>query len=290
MDRQKLAALAHSDHPISAPVSESVVDSLLDRAIRRPDAHVLDLGCGEGAWLLRALRTHPDITAVGVDISQEGFDRTLQSATRLGVEDRLELLQQDVRRYQSPRKADVVLSVGAAYAFGELLPTLRAAREHLAEDGTVLLGDSSGNASQNPLSAPRWRTGPRSTPTCRPWWTTWSPTGGRRCMDTSAPWRNGMTTSGVGPAHWQAGHSTILIIQTANKLYGYPPNIGTAGSTATAEYSGSSFSCFAPRIPGQGDVRASDGRRWPVLSLGRSPTGHVVCSASATRIPAGPRR
>jgi cyclopropane fatty-acyl-phospholipid synthase-like methyltransferase len=161
VDRQKLAALAHSDHPISAPVSESKVDSLLDRAIRRPDAHVLDLGCGEGAWLLRALRTHRGITAVGVDISEEGFDRTLQAATRLGVADRLELLQQDVRQYQSPRKADVVLSVGAAYAFGELLPTLRAAREHLAEDGTVLLGDCFWEREPEPALRAEMEDGPQ---------------------------------------------------------------------------------------------------------------------------------
>lgn len=141
VNRQTLSALAHSDHPLGAPVSESTVDGLLDRAIRRPDAYMLDLGCGAGAWLLRALQTHHAITAVGVDISKEGFDRTLQSAARLGVADRLELRRQDVTQYRSPRKAHVVLSVGAAYAFGELIPALQAARGHLAEDGVVLLGD-----------------------------------------------------------------------------------------------------------------------------------------------------
>ena len=141
MDRQKLVALAHADHPIAAPVSDSRVDDLLRRTIRRPDAHVLDLGCGEGAWLLRALQAYPGITAVGVDLSPERFDQTLESAARLGIADRLELIQQDVKQYRSSRKADVVLSVGAAYAFGELLPTLRAVREHLADDGLFLLGD-----------------------------------------------------------------------------------------------------------------------------------------------------
>jgi hypothetical protein len=32
---------------------------------------------------------------------------------------------------------------------------------------------------------------------------------------------------------------------------------------------------------------AGDG---PVPALGSSPTGHLICSASATRMPAGPRR
>ncbi|MFD9701292.1 hypothetical protein [Lentzea sp. NPDC059081] len=55
MGRHELAALAHNDHPISAPLSDSTVAHLLQRAIREQDDHLLDLGCGDGTWLLRAL-------------------------------------------------------------------------------------------------------------------------------------------------------------------------------------------------------------------------------------------
>ncbi|MBW4719883.1 SAM-dependent methyltransferase [Saccharothrix obliqua] len=140
MDRQKLSALAHADHPIAAPLADPAVDDLIDRAVR-PGAHVLDLGCGEGAWLLRVLNRRPGVTAVGVDLSGEGFDRTRAAAEAAGVADRLELLRQDVTRYEAARPADVVLSIGAAYAFGGLLPALAAARGYLADDGVVLLGD-----------------------------------------------------------------------------------------------------------------------------------------------------
>jgi hypothetical protein len=91
--------------------------------------------------LLRALQARDGVTAVGVDISGEGFDHVLGEAARLGLADRLELRRQDVAEYRSTKKADLVLSVGAAYAYGGLLPTLNAAREHLAEDGMLLLGD-----------------------------------------------------------------------------------------------------------------------------------------------------
>ncbi|WP_266036666.1 SAM-dependent methyltransferase [Lentzea sp. NEAU-D7] len=117
------------------------MEHLLRRAVRGPDDHLLDLGCGDGTWLLRALQAHDRATAVGVDISGAGFDHVLGEAARLGLEERLELRRQDVAEYRSTRKADLVLSVGAAYAFGGLLPTLNAAREHLAEDGMLLLGD-----------------------------------------------------------------------------------------------------------------------------------------------------
>jgi cyclopropane fatty-acyl-phospholipid synthase-like methyltransferase len=74
---------------------------------------------------------------VGVDISDAGFDRTRELATESGVADRLELRREDVTEYRSAREADVVLCVGAAYAFGELLPALKAAGDHLAEDGII---------------------------------------------------------------------------------------------------------------------------------------------------------
>ena len=91
--------------------------------------------------MLRALQAHDRVTAVGLDISGEGFDRAREISMQLGVAGRLELHCQDATEYVSAPKADVVLSVGAAYAFGGLLPTLNAARQHLAEGGAVLLGD-----------------------------------------------------------------------------------------------------------------------------------------------------
>jgi hypothetical protein len=98
---------------------------------------------------------------VGVDISDNGFDRTLAAAADLGVADQLELRQEDVTQYRSPRKADVVLSVGAAYAFGELLPALRAARGHLAEDGVVVLGDCFWEREPEPALRAEMEDGPQ---------------------------------------------------------------------------------------------------------------------------------
>ncbi|MFI5936403.1 SAM-dependent methyltransferase [Actinoplanes sp. NPDC051494] len=141
MDKQTLRALAHADHPITAPVSEDKVRELLGRAVRGPGARLLDLGCGDGSWLLRTLQQQPGVTAVGVDLSEHGFDRTRAAAAELGVAERLELRREDVTGYRSAGPADVVLSVGASYAYGGLVPTLKAVREHLAEDGTLLLGD-----------------------------------------------------------------------------------------------------------------------------------------------------
>ena len=141
MDRSALSALAHAHHPIAAPLHDSSVDALLARAIRRRDAHLLDLGCGGGAWLLRALAAHDRTTATGVDLSDLGFAAARARAEELGAADRLDLQRGDATAFPADRPADVVLAVGAAHAFGGLLPTLAAARGHLTPGGAVVVGD-----------------------------------------------------------------------------------------------------------------------------------------------------
>ncbi|MFD5827877.1 SAM-dependent methyltransferase [Lentzea sp. NPDC060358] len=138
------------------------MEHLLRRAVRGTHDHLLDLGCGDGTWLLRALQAHDGTTAVGVDISGAGFDHVLGEAARLGLADRLELRRQDVAGYRSDRKADLVLSVGAAYAFGGLLPTLTAAREHLADDGMLLLGDCFWEREPDPAVRAEMENGPQT--------------------------------------------------------------------------------------------------------------------------------
>ncbi|NSC21637.1 class I SAM-dependent methyltransferase, partial [Streptomyces albus subsp. chlorinus] len=142
MDRQTRSLLAHADHPVASPLSDSSVDRLLARALPRGDERVLDLGCGQGAWLLRALRHHPGVTAVGVDTSEEALERARRNAEESGTDKRLTLHCGDVATFTSARPFDLVLSVGATHAFGGLRPTLDAARRRLAPGGAVLVGEA----------------------------------------------------------------------------------------------------------------------------------------------------
>lgn len=239
------------------------MEHLLHRAIRRQDDHLLDLGCGEGAWLLRALQAHGGVTAVGVDISGEGFDRVLSEAARLGLEDRLELHRQDVAEYRSIRKADLVLSVGAAYAFGGLLPTLNAAREHLTEDGMLLLGDCFWEREPDAAVRAELEDGPQKyadlpTTVAQVVADGWTPVYGY--ISTIAEWDEyEWCWTGTSPG----GPSTIPNTPTATSLFRRQRPTAPAGWAATAEFSGSSFSCCGAHlrlIPRVGD------RRRPVIA------------------------
>jgi SAM-dependent methyltransferase len=141
MDRQTLSSIAHTDHPIAAPVDEANADRLLRRAACRPDARILDLGCGEAAWTLRALDLYPQAHADAVDLSTPALTRASAAALDLGFIDRLTLHQLDARDYRDDTGYDLVMCIGSTHAFGGLAATLEAARGHLRPGGTLLLGD-----------------------------------------------------------------------------------------------------------------------------------------------------
>ena len=58
---------AHAHHPVMAPLSDASVARLLDRLLPS-SGRLLDLGCGQGEWIRRALSVRHGVTAVGVDL------------------------------------------------------------------------------------------------------------------------------------------------------------------------------------------------------------------------------
>ncbi|MEO3974793.1 class I SAM-dependent methyltransferase [Streptomyces sp. CAU 1734] len=141
MDRQTISAIAHGDHPIAAPLADASVAGLLDRALPRGDERLLDLGCGEGTWLKRAARDRPALRAVGIDIDTATIDRSREVIAANGLDDQIALYAGDARDFAPSHPFDLVLCVGSTHAFGGLLPSLAAARAHLAPGGSVLIGE-----------------------------------------------------------------------------------------------------------------------------------------------------
>ncbi|MFX4290779.1 SAM-dependent methyltransferase [Streptomyces bohaiensis] len=142
MDAYHRHTVTHADHPVAAPLSDRAVAVVLDRTVPRDGTvRLLDLGCGEAVWLRRALAARPGATAVGVDLDEPGLAVGRRAAEREGVADRLRLVREDAALHVSDRPVDTVLCVGATHAFGGLLPALEAAHGHLADGGTVVVGE-----------------------------------------------------------------------------------------------------------------------------------------------------
>jgi SAM-dependent methyltransferase len=141
MNREQISRIAHAEHPIKSPLDDDSVRRLLERGLPRGDERVLDLGCGNGEWLLRALATRPHLHAEGVDISEDALAQARRAASDRGIHERLVLHHQAAESFVSSQPFDLVISVGATHAFGGLLPTLAAARKYLVPGGRVLIGE-----------------------------------------------------------------------------------------------------------------------------------------------------
>jgi SAM-dependent methyltransferase len=141
VDRQRLSSIAHSHHPIAAPIYGVNVNRLLRRADRRPAARILDLGCGEAAWALQALAHYPDGHADGVDVSTYALERAASAAADRNLADRLTLHERDARTYVPDGDYDLVLCVGSTHAFGGFAETLEVAGRHVGPDGILLVGE-----------------------------------------------------------------------------------------------------------------------------------------------------
>ncbi|MFC0599073.1 SAM-dependent methyltransferase [Streptomyces palmae] len=141
MDRQLMSSIAHRNHPIAAPLDEASIRTLLEHALPRGEGRLLDVGCGFGAWPVQALTAYPAVRAEGVDVSAAALERAEQAAKEAGVADRLALHRCEAAAYRPEHRFDAVLCVGSTHAYGGLVPTLAALREHLAPGGTALVGE-----------------------------------------------------------------------------------------------------------------------------------------------------
>jgi len=141
MESQRASAIAHGDHPIAAPLSDESVRRLLDRAMPDGTGRVLDLGCGQGQWLARALDGRPGLRGTGVDVDAAILEQARQTLAGAGLLERVDLIVSDAKGASFPSPFELVLAVGVAHVFDGLLPTLAAVREHLAPGGAVVVGD-----------------------------------------------------------------------------------------------------------------------------------------------------
>ncbi|MCK2221557.1 class I SAM-dependent methyltransferase [Actinomadura sp. ATCC 31491] len=141
MDRELISAIAHLDHPVAAPVSDTAVERLLRRAKLPDGARLLDLGCGPGEWALRALELVPSATADGVDLSPHAVSAAGRAAAARGLSGRFTAHLGDATAFPAAEPYDLVLAVGSTHAFGGLKGTLRAAARHLRPGGLALVGE-----------------------------------------------------------------------------------------------------------------------------------------------------
>ena len=120
-------------------------------------ATVADIGCGHGASVVVLADTFPNARITGFDFHAPSIDTARLRAEEAGVSDRTNFAVADAKGYDGT--FDVICFFDCLHDMGDPVGIARYAREHLADDGTVLLvepfalDDRAANIAGNPMAA-----------------------------------------------------------------------------------------------------------------------------------------
>lgn len=143
MPTDELAARRYARMRWNTPLSEEHAALLLSRLNLNPGVRVLDLGCGWGELLLRAVAAGGSSdarpTGVGVDTDEAGLARGRRLAAERSLDQHVSFVTGEAAAWSEP--ADRVLCIGAAHAFGGTVAALEALTRSVRPGGRLLFGD-----------------------------------------------------------------------------------------------------------------------------------------------------
>lgn len=125
----------------NTPLSEAHAELLLDRLELADSDSILDLGCGWGELLLRAVArtSNRPVLGVGVDNYGPDLERGRSAAVERGLGDRVRFIEASAVDWDEP--ADRVVCIGATHVWGGSVGAMSALPAMVRPGGLLLLGD-----------------------------------------------------------------------------------------------------------------------------------------------------
>jgi cyclopropane fatty-acyl-phospholipid synthase-like methyltransferase len=136
----------------NTPLSEAHAALLVERLTVSSGSRVLDLGCGWGELLLRAVASGGgDVTGTGVDTDVQALERGRMLAAAYGLGDRVTFIEGEAAAWEG--SADRVVCVGASHAWAGTKETLLALGALVRPGGRLLFGDGCWERPPEPAAA-----------------------------------------------------------------------------------------------------------------------------------------
>lgn len=104
-----------------------------------PPARIADVGCGEGWSTLGIARAYPKARVVGIDLDAPSIEAARRHAEEAGMSDAMEFRHADAAGMGGP--FEVAITIEAVHDMSNPVPVLRAVRESLVEDGSLIVVD-----------------------------------------------------------------------------------------------------------------------------------------------------
>ena len=142
MDMWKFYAITHKNHLICNPMTQEKFEKLCKFLKLERGAHVLDIACGKGEFLIRLAELY-EISGIGVDISQFFIrDCSEKHQERVPNSD-IKFIEMDGAKYkpESSDLFDVTSCIGASWVYNGYLGTIKALKKMTKPDGLILIGE-----------------------------------------------------------------------------------------------------------------------------------------------------
>lgn len=146
----------------SSRILEPFLAGVLDRALNvSGPVHLLDVGCGSGAHLLRAAARNVDLRAVGIEVRAAVAEAARAEIERRGLADRITVETGDVRERGGGDRFDVVTLFNVVYYLpvAERGPLVRRLASWLKPGGRLLLATCCQGGSPGACVLDLWRSG-----------------------------------------------------------------------------------------------------------------------------------
>lgn len=102
----------------NCPLSAERASRLIEQLNLESNNRVLDIGCGEGEFLIRVAERY-DITGIGVDRNLDIITRAEQKAKERGLSQDLSFISQDARSFDwEAHKANLIVCIGSEFILG----------------------------------------------------------------------------------------------------------------------------------------------------------------------------
>ena len=142
MDRWKFYHIRHNGLVLCNPMNREKFEALCRLFRLNPGAHVLDIACGKGEFLVRLAELY-DIVGVGVDLSPYCIRECWEKTRRRVPNANLTFLEMDGAKYQteSHEAFDLTMCIGASWVYGGHRGTLQALQKMTKPQGLIAVGE-----------------------------------------------------------------------------------------------------------------------------------------------------
>jgi SAM-dependent methyltransferase len=123
-----------------------------------PPARVADVACGTGWSSIAMAHAYPSIHVDGIDLDHDAITAARRNAERAGVAERVTFSVADAANLGGPGGYDLVTIFEALHDMSRPVDALSAARQILAQDGSMLVVDGLVNDEFTAPASPRERT------------------------------------------------------------------------------------------------------------------------------------